>query len=272
MALNLFDYRKSGKGVEKKAPEKKPFFKFWEIFARKFWKFFELNLIYVLFCLPIVTFGPATAALTHVMRKFVLEQPCFVFDEFFTAFKKNFKQSFVIGIIDVIFIAALSIAMYNYFFQAQNMPDVYNISMYLLIGVSVIFIMMHFYIYIEIVALKLKMKDMLKNALFLVFLGLKNNSLSLFISSMITFLIVMFFPYSVIVLPFLPFAWITFTTVFISYPVVQRVIINPYYEARGEKNPELALEVEDGDNLFVDRGGSEPEVKAAPKTRGKVIK
>ena len=83
MAFKLFDYQSSGKGVSKSAPQKKPFFKYWEIFGRKFWKLIELNMLYVLFCIPIITFGPATAALTHVMRKFILEQPCFVFDEFF---------------------------------------------------------------------------------------------------------------------------------------------------------------------------------------------
>ena len=38
MAFKLFDYQSSGKGVSKSAPQKKPFFKYWEIFGRKFWK------------------------------------------------------------------------------------------------------------------------------------------------------------------------------------------------------------------------------------------
>ena len=115
MAFKLFDYNSAGKGVAKHGPEKKPFFKFFEIFARKFWKLIEINMIFVLFCIPIVTFGPAVAAMTHVMRKFMLEQPCFVFDEFFTAFKKNFKQSFFVGIVDVICIVSLWIVCSAFF-------------------------------------------------------------------------------------------------------------------------------------------------------------
>ena len=139
----MFDYQSAGKGISKTAPQKKPFFRFFEIFGRKFWKLIELNMIFILFCIPIVTFGPAMAALTHVMRKFVLEQPCFVFDEFFTAFKKNFKQSFAVGLIDVVCIASLFILLYN-FLYLDKLPDGYLVYMCLFIGVGTIFYMMHF--------------------------------------------------------------------------------------------------------------------------------
>ena len=115
MALDLFKYGKAGKGVQKGGPKKKPFFLFWEIFGNKFWKFFQINLIFTLFCLPVVTFGPALAAVTQVMRNFVIGEPIFVFHEFKEAFKKNFKQSIGVGIVDLGLIALL----------------IYNINFYL---------------------------------------------------------------------------------------------------------------------------------------------
>ena len=86
-----FFYRNdvAGPGVAKNGPKKKPFFRFWEIFANKFWTFFKINLIYFLFCIPIVTFGPATAAMTALMRNIYLERPQFIFHDFFEQFKKN---------------------------------------------------------------------------------------------------------------------------------------------------------------------------------------
>lgn len=270
MALKLFDYQSAGKGVAKGAPEKKPFFKFFEIFGRKFWKIIELNMIFVLFCIPVVTFGPAMAAMTHVMRKFVLEQPCFLFQEFWSAFKKNFKQSLAIGIVDVICIASLIISFYQYLY-AEQLPDQYFMFMCIFIGIGTIFLMMHFYIYIEIVALNLSLRAILKNAILLVFLGVKRNILALIINLAITTLIVIFLPFSSLAVIFFPLAWMCFSTVFICYPVVQKFIVNPYYEERGERNPELPPVV-DGENVFVDRGGTEQEVKSVTKTRGKVIK
>ena len=110
MALDLFHYGRAGKGVQKGGPKKKPFFLFWEIFGAKFWKFFQINLIFFVSCIPVVTFGPALAAMTQVMRKFTIGEPIFVFHEFKTAFKKNFKQSFFVGIFDI---ALIVLIIYN---------------------------------------------------------------------------------------------------------------------------------------------------------------
>jgi uncharacterized membrane protein YesL len=273
LAFKLFDYQSSGKGVSKAAPQKKPFFRYWEIFGRKFWKIIELNLIYVLFCIPVVTFGPATAALTHVMRKFILEQPCFVFDEFFTAFKKNFKQSVFIGIVDVIMLVSLFIALFQYM-SLDKLPDGAIVYICIMICCATLVFMMHFYIYLEIVALKLSLKAILKNAIFLVFLGVKRNFIALIVNLTIITLVVLFLPYSVFVVIVFPLAFMSFTTTFICYPIIQKYIINPYYEERGERNPELGITEDDvAENaLFVDRGGSEKEIKASPKAHGKVIK
>ena len=134
---------------------------------------------------------------------------------------------------------------------------------------------MHFYIYLEIVALKLSLKAMLKNALLLVFLGVKRNFIALVINLVIITLAVLFLPYSIFVIIVFPLAFMSFTTTFICYPVIQKYIINPYYEEHGERNPELGpISEEDiAENaVFVDRGGSEKEIKAAPKAHGKVIK
>ena len=55
--MGLFSYKsyyKPGKGVEKDAPEKNAFFRFFEIYGRKFWRFLEVNLIYLLILLPLL--------------------------------------------------------------------------------------------------------------------------------------------------------------------------------------------------------------------------
>ena len=119
--------------------------------------------------------------------------------------------------------------------------------------------MMHFYIYLEIVALKLKLKAIMKNALFLVFLGVKRVALTFLINVVILSLILLFLPYSILVAVFFPLAWLCFTTVFICYPVIQKYVINPFYESRGEINPELTDGTEDIDEetIFEDMGGKE---------------
>ena len=63
----------------------------------------------------------------------------------------------------------------------------------------------------------------------------------------------------------------SFVIVFNSYPVITKAIINPYYESRGERNPELPSEDENEEAVFEDMGGKEEPVKVKTKAHGKII-
>ncbi|MDR0198000.1 MAG: YesL family protein, partial [Oscillospiraceae bacterium] len=176
----FYNPQKSGSGVAKNAGEKRPFFKFFELFGRKFWNLILLNLIYIMFCLPVVTIGPATAALTHIMRKFVLEQPIFMFSEFVSAFKKNFRQSLAVGIIDVAFILLFFNALLFFGAKTAQEPVRDNYVMLAMTMVSgAIFMTVNFYIYPQIVCLRLKLPAIVKNAALLGIVGLKRNIITL---------------------------------------------------------------------------------------------
>ena len=113
-------YERAGSGIAKNAPKKKGIFRFFEIFGRKFWKLFELNLLYFLSFLPVigavalffavdsqlgtilaaaclvlfaVIIGPATAAHTKILKNFIMEKPTFLAHEFFHTFRTEFKHA-----------------------------------------------------------------------------------------------------------------------------------------------------------------------------------
>lgn len=266
MALDLFNYGKAGSGVRKNGPRKKPFFLFWEIFGAKFWKFFQINLIFFLFCIPVVTFGPAVAAMTQVMRKFTIGEPIFVFHEFKNAFKKNFKQSFFLGIFDI---GLIVLIIFNLDFYAAAFQEGQGAENKLLLALSLsmafIIYMMHFYIYPQIVALKLKMSQIIKNSFILMVAGIKRSVSAFFATAALVILMVLGFPYSVVALPLVPAAWMSFIATFCAYPVIQKYIVDPYYEARGEKNPEYARYDTEDEALFEDRGGQEEPTDTNPK-------
>lgn len=286
MAFDFFHYGRAGRGVQKDGPKKKPFFLFWEIFGSKFWKFFQVNLIFFLFCIPVVTFGPALAAMTQVMRKFVIGEPIFLFDEFKTAFKKNWKQALPIGLIDLGLVVLFLYNINFYLAAIEQEQSTQNQAMLALaLAVGFIVYMIHFYIYPQIVALNLRLPQILKNAFILMIAGLKRSAAAFFSTLAIVLLMALGYPYSLFLLPLMPAAWMCFIATFCAYPVIQKHIIDPYYEARGEKNPEYAR-FETGDEaLFEDKGGSEEptdtgaKTPAAPKTKtdrvkvkGKVIR
>jgi uncharacterized membrane protein YesL len=279
LPFGLFDYTSSGRGVAKNERRKKPFFRFFEIFGRKFWKLVQLNLIYVLFCIPVVTFGPATAAMTKVCRKFYLEQPIFLFDEFFTAFKKNFKQSVIVGIFDVIIVVLWVFSFFFYNVSLDAGAGTEQLVLFaLLCGSGIIAWMIHQYIYVQIVTLTLPLNKIIKNSLIFVFIGLKNNIIALLAHALLIVLIVFIVPtpYSLIILPFAPASWMCLISVFSSYPMITKIIIDPYYASIGEKNPETPDYTPVQENeapVFEDMGGKEEVIKKKPKSgKGKVIK
>ncbi len=75
-------------------------------------------------------------------------------------------------------------------------------------------------------------------------------------------------------LPFMPATLIGFIVCYNCYPVIQKYVINPYYESRGEVNPELPKETDEEETVFEDMGGREAPIKADKKkgkNKGKVI-
>jgi len=53
--FGFFNYAKPGPGVDVNAPPKKAYFRFWELYWRKFSRFIALNMIVFAFLLPIIT-------------------------------------------------------------------------------------------------------------------------------------------------------------------------------------------------------------------------
>lgn len=250
----------AGSGVSKNGRRKKPFFRFWELFFNKFWAMFRMNLIYVLACIPIVTIGPATAALTSMMRNVYLERPQFVWHDFWKEFKKNFKQSFFIGIADLAAIALLVIA-YREFANDTGEDTTVKLICIASFILQAVFLLMNFYIYPQIAALDMKLSGILKNSLILVFVNLPGELIVLAVLVGFVSLLVFFFLPAVFFLPFIPGAWMVFLSVFCCYPAIQKLIINPYYEQSGEPNPEIPdWELEDDGAVFKDKGGKEEPI------------
>ncbi len=270
--MGLFGgYENAGPGIPKSELEKKGIFKFFDIYKGKFWKLIELNLIFLLFCLPIVTIGPAIAAMTKVTRNYTQERPTFLWHEFVKAFKSNFKQSFIMGLIDIVFVVAVFFAIPIYNAMAQQQSFFY-IPFIITISMIFIFLMMHFYIYLMIVSTNLSLGKIVKNSFILVSLGLKSSLLTLLAVFFIVAMLFLFLPYSSFLMPFIPFSLISIVVSFNCFPVIRKYVIQPYYEQRGEESPEFDFRKQDEDSaLFEDRGGTEKPIKAKKKGKGKYI-
>lgn len=263
-------YENSGPGIPKSEQEKRGIFKFFEIYGRKFWKMIQLNLIYLLFCIPIVTIGPATASLVKITRNYTQERPIFLWAEFWKTFKSSFKQSFIMGLIDILFTVATCVAFPVYNSLAKQNSAFY-IPFIITLSFTFIFIMMHFYIYLMIVSTNLSLPKILKNSFILVAIGLKQSLFTLFSIIFIILLLFLLLPYSSFLMPFIPFSLVALIVSFNCFPVIRKYVIQPFYEQQGEESPEFDFKRVEGDALFEDKGGEEKPVKVSKKGKGKRI-
>ena len=230
--------KKPTKGISKIQKKQNGFVRFFSLYFRKLWILTILNAVYFLFCIPIVTFGPATAAFSKILRNISQERPIFIFSDFWQTFKSNFKQSFLLGIIDVILMVTLVYAVIFYSTLSKQSP-IYLVLLMLVAMIVFTIVMMHFYIYFMMVSANLKMSEIIKNSLILAITETKINFITLVSVAAAIFVFVMLLPYSFVIIPFLPLSFIGFIVAFNSYPIIRKYVIQPYYDQRGELNPEF---------------------------------
>lgn len=101
----------------------------------KFWKFVNLagnaigaNMLFIIFCLPVVTIGPAASGLYSAIRYLIRGEGCF--HGFMEGFKKNFLRTMIAGIVTtammVYLILNFNVAVNFYFDTGDIMPAVTN--------------------------------------------------------------------------------------------------------------------------------------------------
>ncbi len=280
MALfgGLFNYSKPGPGVDKDGPKKKRFFYFFELYGRKFWKLIELNLLYLVCCIPIVTIGPATCGLVYILRNYANEKPVFMVSDFFDAFKSNFKQGFVIGLFDILTSGVVGVALLWYIAN-QGLSVAMAIPLAVCIIVEVLLMFMRFYTYLMAVTVELPVKHILKNSFIFSFLGLKSNLISGFWVLLLVIPLLWFYPLIwILVFAVIGFSTVWFITTFNSYPYIVKYIIEPHEKqvraemGEDDEDDEDDEEEDDDEPIFTDIGSQEKPALPEKKSKQKIIR
>lgn len=127
------------------------------VFFRFMGKLFDvvaLNIVFIIVCIPIVTIGPAISALYYASVKSIRRDRSYPIREFFKAFKRDFKQSFIVGLIMVIAGIILYIDVKFSVDFIQN-SFIYMRYIYFIIAAVLAFIMIYIYPLISRFSLKL---------------------------------------------------------------------------------------------------------------------
>lgn len=242
--FGMFDSSKPGPGVSKNEPKKKRFFQFWELFGRKFTKLILANLLYVLVSLPIVTHGLAQAGLTFATRNFSREKHVFLPSDFFDTIRKNWKQALATGLLELGIGALL---LFDLWYAWQISADG-QFTTLIFLGVTIFliafFAYVRYYLYFQLITFKMTFKQIWKNSLMFAILGIKENMVitgSLVLMYAVGFLIAYAFgllsvPFFLVMYVFLFPAFRSFLIQFTIFPLMKRVIIDPYYKEHPEED------------------------------------
>lgn len=106
-----------------------------------------LNMLYMLFCIPIVTIGPATAALHYVTLKYAANEEDRVWAPFIHSFKQNLKQGMILGVILTAIGAFLAWDIYLLYPIASTQQPITLVLLALVALASIIYLMITAYIY-----------------------------------------------------------------------------------------------------------------------------
>lgn len=275
--FGFFDYTRPGPGVPKDAPPKPRIVVFFEIYSRKFWKLVSLNLMFFIFnipaliamlyvsqffiqkmmssdpiqdlilrlvlgsvflCIPVITVGPVQAGFTYILRNYSREEHAFLWWDFKDAAKRNFKESVIISLIDLVATILVGLDLNAYFALNQNNSLLLTVASGFIIVAFIVFIMMHMYIYPMLVTFKLSIKQLYKNAfLFAMMRFLPNLGILL----LCTALIVASFWNTIIGIVLLPL--ITMSTIgliinYYVYPALKKHIMDKIPDAAPAGNNE----------------------------------
>ena len=123
-------------------------------FMGKLFDVVALNLVFIIVCIPIVTIGPAISALYYASVKSIRRDRSYPIKEFFKAFKRDFKQSFIVGLIIVL---AAAIIYVDIRFVVDYIKNDFTAMryVYLVIGLVISFISVYIFPLISRFSLKI---------------------------------------------------------------------------------------------------------------------
>lgn len=173
---------------------------FFTVLQVRFWKLLQLNLMYSIFWAPafflvyinlmavtqspeiieisgniysylftmfvfllplILLTGPATAGAVYIIRNWARDEHAWILSDFKDAWKKNWKESLLIMLINGLAIIIIYVNINFYSFQNKF---IFMLLKYLIIMLALVFSMMNMFVFPMLVTYKLKLREIYKNA------------------------------------------------------------------------------------------------------------
>ena len=227
--FSMSKYEKEGPGVYEDNLPKSGIKLFFFVLLNRFWRLIGLNILFVIFSLPIITIPAAAAAQSKVLCDMLDLSYVQLFKDFWKAFVGSLLNSIIYGLITAALLFMGYAANIYYLQIVQGAFAVIGIGAVL--ATLFIWSMMALYIPIMIGTIELGLKSIIGNAFRLVFVCFFRNLLTWGIVGAIIFAMVFTYPASVIPMLVLMFALLGLIICFNSWPVIKQYVVQAEPEA-----------------------------------------
>ena len=122
--------------------------------------------------------GPVTAGYTYILRNYSREEHAFPWSDFKEHIFKNFKQTLVIWIVDVL---VFGLSVFAFLFYSSEGGSI-GLVKYFVMFVILAYTIMHIYIYPLTITYKLKIKDIFRNSFLLAVGALPSSILTVLVT------------------------------------------------------------------------------------------
>ncbi|HWT73129.1 MAG TPA: DUF624 domain-containing protein [Mobilitalea sp.] len=160
-------------------------------------QYIALNIVFLLCCVPIITIGPAIAALYQVTLREIRGEHGYLIRKFFQHFKEMFLQSFFtfLLLLAVVLILLYNIAFWNGLGSTLSNIIIVLLSLLLLIAACIVI-----YVFPLMARFNNGFIQTIKNAFFIALTNPKSTIFLLVIHALVVFVIIIFPPSKVFML------------------------------------------------------------------------
>ena len=205
-------------------------------------------IFYAISAITLFSFGMVNVGTAYILRNIAKGDPVFLWSDFWYAVKRNWKQALPFGIIDAGISVLLVWNIYSMFISS-NGGYFTNTMFWCNVVLLVLYFVMRYYIYIQMVTFKLTVFKILKNSMIFALLGFKRNIVALlgilaglFIETLCVVGVGgILLPFG-IALPFIIlFSAFAYMKVYAAYFKIKEIMIDPYLA----EHPEEALDADE---------------------------
>lgn len=197
------------------------------LFYEAFYRIIGANLMFILFCIPVVTIPAAIGGLTRVMSRLARDEQTYVIDDFLQGFKQEWKKSTVFALIEILFFALVYVAIGVYSKLISN-QILSTVLLALVLTVMLVFLAAANYVWVMIVSVDLPLKQIMKNSLALCLVKPFGTLISLLVQGAVIFVAVGYFPVGLFLPLVFGFSIMSFTASFNAWPQIEKYVINPH--------------------------------------------